>query len=121
MASNNGLAFRIILGLALRWTARAVVEFSTAIAAAITFKAIGQVKKRLNVLGLVTAYRVTASATNVSKLPAFVVRDFIATRAKRVGLPEGSRANVVKSIYFEQLWTIEYRSRISRVAANIPG
>jgi hypothetical protein len=119
MASNNRLAFRIILGFALRRAARAIVELSAAIRTAITFKAIGQVKKRLNVLGLVTAYRVTASATNVSKLPAFVVRDFIATRAKRVGLPEGSRANVVKSIYFEQLGTIEYRSRISRVPANL--
>jgi hypothetical protein len=115
------LAFGVILGLALRWAARAVVEFSTAIAAAITFKAIGQVEKRLNVLGLVSAYRVTASATNVSKLPAFVVFDFIATRAKSVGLPEGSRANVVKSIYFEQLRAIEYRNWVAWVRANVPG
>jgi glycyl-tRNA synthetase beta subunit len=121
MAGNNRLAFRIILGFALRRAARAVVELSAAIKAAITLKAIGQVEKRLNVLGLVTAYRVTASAPNVSELPAFVVRDFIATRAKRVGLPEGSRANVVESVYFEHLRAIEYRSRISGVAANIAG
>jgi hypothetical protein len=40
MAGNNRLAFGVILRLALRWTARAVVEFSTAIAAAITLEAI---------------------------------------------------------------------------------
>ena len=121
MAGNNRLAFRIILGLALRRAARAVVELSAAIRAAITFKAIGQVEKRLNVLGLVTAYRVTASAPNVSELPAFVVRDFIATRAKRVGLPEGSRANVVESIYFEQLRAIEYRNWVAWIYANFAG
>jgi hypothetical protein len=119
MAGNNRLAFRIILGFALRRAARAVVELSAAIRTAITFKAIGQIEKRLNVLGLVTAYRVTASAPNVSKLPAFVVRDFIAPRAKRAGLSKGSRANVVKSIYFEQLRAIEYRSWVAWVAANI--
>jgi hypothetical protein len=95
------LAFGIILGLALRRATRAVVELPAAIRTAITFKAIRQVKERLNVLSLISAYRVAASTTNVRKLTAFVVFDLVAPRAKSVGFPKGSRANIIESVYFE--------------------
>jgi hypothetical protein len=78
VAGNNGRAFGVILGLALWGTARAVVKLSATITAAIAFKAIGCIEKRPDVFKLVWALIATATATAISKLAAFVIRNFIA-------------------------------------------
>jgi hypothetical protein len=101
VAGYNGRAFGVILGLALWGTARAVVKLSAAIATAIAFEAIGDVKKRPNVFELVWALIATAPTPAVSKLAAFVVRNFIAPRTKAIHLPIRRRANIIKAVCFK--------------------